>query len=81
MKADIEQLVRDYKENPNEDKLNHILETMEPLIKYWCQSQCYLAWEKEDLIQVGRIAVYGALERFDPDKGIRFKTFAYRTLW
>mgnify|MGYP002507996877 FL=1 len=34
----------------------------------------------EDLQQVARIAVVGALERFDPEKEIRFKTFAYRTV-
>ena len=47
---------------------------------YWCQSQCYLPWEREDLQQVARIAVVGALERFEPEKEIRFKTFAYRTV-
>ena len=36
--------------------------------------------ELEDLQQVARIAVVGALERFDPTKEIRFKTFAYRTV-
>lgn len=80
MKQDLEELVRIYKEKPNEEQLNQILMVMEPLIKYWCQAQCYLAWEKEDLMQVARIAVVGALERFDPSKGIRFKTFAYRTV-
>lgn len=80
MRQDLESLVTAYKENPSEEQLNEIIITMEPLIKYWCQSQCYLAWEKEDLIQVARIAVVGALERFDPSKGIRFKTFAYRTV-
>ena len=32
------------------------------------------------MMQVARIAVLGALERFDPAKGVRFKTFAYRTV-
>ena len=43
-------------------------------------SQCYIPWEREDLLQVARIAVLGALERFDPEKGIKFKTFAYKTV-
>lgn len=77
---DIEELVQIYKEDPSEARLTEILENMEPLIRYWCQSQCYLPWEKEDMMQVARIAVLGALERFDPDKGVRFKTFAYRTV-
>lgn len=79
-RTDLEELVLEYKKNESEDTLNQILTTMEPLIKYWCQTQCYLPWEKEDLLQVARIAVVGALERFDPDKGIRFKTFAYKTV-
>lgn len=73
-------MVLAYKRQPTDEALNDIIITMEPLVKYWAQSQCYLAWEKEDLIQVARIAVVGALERFEPDKGIRFKTFAYRTV-
>ncbi len=80
MKKDIEQMVLTYKENPTPAGMEDILTAMEPLIKYWCQSQCYLPWEREDLQQVARIAVVGALERFDPEKEIRFKTFAYRTV-
>lgn len=80
MKKDIEQMAHDYKANPTPEAMEELLKAMEPLIKYWCQSQCYLPWEREDLQQVARIAVVGALERFDPDKEIRFKTFAYRTV-
>lgn len=80
MKRDLEEMVLLYKQNPTEEQLNDIIVAMEPLVKYWAQSQCYLSWEREDLIQVARIAVVGALERFEPEKGIRFKTFAYRTV-
>ena len=79
-RKDIEGLVHAYKADPDDQKLEEIIENMEPLVRYWCQSQCYLPWEKEDMMQVARIAVLGALERFDPDKGVRFKTFAYRTV-
>lgn len=79
-KLDVEDLVLQYKAQPDEDLLNDIILNMEPLVRYWCQSQCYLPWEKEDMMQVARIAVLGALDRFDPDKGVRFKTFAYRTV-
>lgn len=80
MKKDVEQMALAYKKNPTPEAMEEILKAMEPLIKYWCQSQCYLPWEREDLQQVARIAVVGALERFDPEKEIRFKTFAYRTV-
>lgn len=80
MKKDIEQMALDYKKNPTPEAVEDLLKAMEPLIKYWCQTQCYLPWEREDLQQVARIAVVGALERFDPEKEIRFKTFAYRTV-
>ncbi|MFP5527497.1 sigma-70 family RNA polymerase sigma factor [Peptococcus simiae] len=79
-RKDIEKLVHDYKANPSDEKLEEIIENMEPLVRYWCQAQCYLPWEKEDMLQVARIAVLGALDRFDPEKGVRFKTFAYRTV-
>jgi RNA polymerase sigma-B factor len=77
---DLEELVLEYKKNKDNNLLDKILHKMEPLIKYWCQTQCYLPWEREDLLQVARIAVVGALERFEPDKQIRFKTFAYKTV-
>ena len=80
MKKDIEQMALDYKKNPTPEAMEDLLKAMVPLIKYWCQTQCYLPWEREDLQQVARIAVVGALERFDPEKEIRFKTFAYRTV-
>ena len=80
MKKDVEQMALAYKKNPTPEAMEEILKAMEPLIQYWCQSQCYLPWEREDLQQVARIAVAGALERFDPEKEIRFKTFAYRTV-
>lgn len=80
MKKDIEQMALDYKKNPTPEAMEELLKAMDPLIKYWCQTQCYLPWEREDLQQVARIAVVGALERFDPEKEIRFKTFAYRTV-
>lgn len=80
MKKDIEEMALAYKQNPTPEGMEELLKAMEPLIKYWCQSQCYLPWEREDLQQVARIAVVGALERFDPEKAIRFKTFAYRTV-
>lgn len=80
MKKEIEQMALDYKQHPTPEGMEELLKAMEPLIKYWCQSQCYLPWEREDLQQVARIAVVGALERFDPAKEIRFKTFAYRTV-
>lgn len=80
MKKDIEEMALAYKQHPTAEGMEELLRVMEPLIKYWCQSQCYLPWEREDLQQVARIAVVGALERFEPEKEIRFKTFAYRTV-
>ena len=79
-KQDIEELVKDYKENPSSEALEEIVIAMDPLVRYWCKTQCYLPWEQEDMTQVARIAVLGAIDRFDPSKGVRFKTFAYRTV-
>ena len=79
-KLDVEELVLLYKSCPDEPHAEAVLKAMEPLIKYWCQSQCYVQREKEDMMQVARIAVDDALRRFEADKGIRFKTYAYRTV-
>ena len=37
----------------SEEKLNEILVAIEPLIKYWCQSQCYIPWGKGRLASGG----------------------------
>jgi RNA polymerase sigma-B factor len=34
----------------------------------------------EDLVQVGMIGLIQALERFDPDRGVKFRTFAVNTV-
>lgn len=34
----------------------------------------------EDLVQVGRIALWKCAKRFDPDKG-KFSTYAYKSIW
>ena len=41
MKKDIEQMALDYKKNPTPEGMEELLKAMEPLIRYWCQSQCY----------------------------------------
>lgn len=37
--------------------------------------------ENDDLIQVARIGVWKALQRFRPDHGTTFSTFAWPTIW
>lgn len=34
----------------------------------------------EDLAQVGRVALLNAIDRFDPDRGVRFTTYAMETV-
>lgn len=36
--------------------------------------------ELEDLVQVARFGLLNAIDRFDPDRGVRFSTFAGRTI-
>ena len=57
-KLDIEELVVSYKAFPDEAHAEEVIKAMEPLIKYWCRSQCYIPREKEDMLQVARIKAF-----------------------
>jgi RNA polymerase sigma-B factor len=46
----------------------------------WCARRYGDGTMREDLHQVARMAVVHATERFDPDLGISFRTFASRTI-
>ena len=36
--------------------------------------------DRDDALQVARCALLGALRRFDPERGVRFSTYAYSTI-
>ncbi len=59
---------------------NEIVESYAPLAEYFANRYRNRGAEAEDLRQVAHLALVGAVERFDPDVGVKFSTFAGRTI-
>lgn len=74
------QLFRDYGENPTPELRNAIAESHMPLASYFAGKYANRGVPQDDLDQVANLALLKALDRFDPDRGIQFSTFAGRTI-
>ncbi len=59
--------------------LEKVIEEFMPVINYWANRYAYQAspvLDREDLISAGILGLIEAYNRFDPSKGVKFKTFA-----
>ncbi|MBM6617806.1 sigma-70 family RNA polymerase sigma factor [Bacillus suaedaesalsae] len=56
-----------------------VLDTEEWLLHY-CIKQLHIFKNKDEFYQVGLIGLWEAYKRFDPSRGVTFRTFAYRTV-
>ena len=78
---EIVDLIREYKKNPTEENLQAILDQNYKLvssivIKYQSQAKFKANYDLDDLMQEGMLGLMTAIERFDPDKGYMFSTYA-----
>lgn len=78
---EIVDLIREYKKNPTEENLQTILDQNYKLvssivIKYQSQAKYKANYDLDDLMQEGMLGLIKAVERFDPDKGYMFSTYA-----
>jgi len=81
MTAENELLLAQYCSNrSNETLRNRVFEAYLPLAGMIARKFSGRGVEYDDLYQVGGMALFKALERFDPDKGVKFTTFATPTV-
>src|SRR4030042_4388453 len=79
-KAEERRLFTAYRDHPSEELVDRILKQFENLVYHIVHKYSSGREGFEDLVQVARIGLVHAIERFDVDRGWRFSPFAYRTI-
>ena len=73
-------LFKEYKNDPSVEKRNEIVENYLYMVDILIRKYLGKGVDYDDLYQVGALALVNAVERFDPDKGFEFSTFATPTI-
>ena len=82
-KGDIEnteESFREYRKTKSSDQRNEIVEKHLSLAELLARKYVGRGVEYEDLLQVASYALVLAVERYDPDKGVQFASFATPTI-
>ena len=74
------ELFRQYKEEGSEEAREKLIENHMNLVRFLANKFKSKGESLEDLIQVGYIGLIKAVERFDPDRGLEFTTYATPTI-
>lgn len=80
MATDADSLFREYQESKSRKVRNRLVEMHMELVEYYVGRYNRSRMEEDDLRQQALLALIKAVERFDPDLGVTFKTFANRTV-
>jgi len=75
-----EELFREYRKTKSSDLRNEIVEKHLSLAELLARKYVGRGVEYEDLLQVASYALVLAVERFDPDKGVQFASYATPTI-
>ncbi|MGI6212174.1 MAG: SigB/SigF/SigG family RNA polymerase sigma factor [Anaerovoracaceae bacterium] len=77
--SDLDEFI-EYKKNPTIEKRNELVESHLNMVDILIRKYLGKGVEYDDLYQVGALALVQAVERFDPDKGYEFSSFATPTI-
>lgn len=77
---DAESLFRRYAQTRDERLRDHLIIMHQNLVRYLASKFVNRGEPLEDLVQVGSIGLINAIDRFDPDRGIKFSTYATPTI-
>lgn len=69
-----------YKENPTKEVRDRLIENFLYIPKLLCKKYAYRPRDVEDIYQVACLGLINAVDRFNPDKGFEFDTFASPTI-
>ena len=70
----------EYKKNPTIELRNEIVEEHLYMVDILIRKYLNKGVEYDDLYQVGALALVQAVERFDPERGFEFSSFATPTI-
>ena len=71
---------REYRKNPTTEARNALVEEHLYMVDILIRKYLGKGVDYDDLYQVGALALVQAVERFDPDKGYEFSSFATPTI-
>jgi RNA polymerase sigma factor FliA len=77
--ADVRPVWTEYKEAPTQELRNQLIEKYLPLVRYVAERLATTLpsfVEVDDLASMGIFGLLDAIERFDPELGVKFKTYA-----
>ncbi len=78
--AERERLFLELQETGSQAIRNELVESYAPLVVYFAKRYSNRGVSDEDLRQTAQLACVKAVDRFDPSLGIKFSTFAGRTI-
>ena len=73
-------LFKEYRENPTRENRNRIVNKYLYLPEIISKKFLNRGLDYDDIYQIGCVALIKAVERFDPDKGVKFVSFAAPTI-
>ena len=74
------ELFRRYKDEGDEEARNQLVVNHLNLVRYLASKFINRGEQLEDLVQVGTIGLIKAIDRFDPERGLEFTTYATPTI-
>lgn len=74
------ELFRRYKEEGDEEAREQLIESHLNLVRFLASKFKNRGEPMEDLVQVGSVGLIKAIDRFEPDRGLEFTTFATPTI-
>ena len=80
MRADDRQVDEWFAQLPNAGARERLAMRFQPLVVYLSQRFAGRGENLDDLVQTANVGLLSAIDRFDPERGVRFSTFAAATI-
>lgn len=79
-RGDTAELLRIYSGNRDPKILDELTKSFQPLVRFLANKFVGKGEPIEDLVSLGNIGLINAIERFDPNRGVKFTSYAMPTI-